>query len=445
MQKRYVAVGTGGRVVMFINPIAEKYRDSAKLVGLCDISRIRMEFHVARLKEEYGYDEEIALYPAEDFDRMLEEQKPDAVIVCSVDATHADYIVRSVKAGCDVIVEKPIAINAEQCAAIQDAVRSSGKNVRVTFNYRWSPGVSKVRELIRSGVIGKIHHVNLQYLLDTRHGADYFRRWHANMNKSGGLLVHKSTHHFDLVNWWLDSIPDRVFANGNLAFYGKKNAIARGDDHLTGYERYTGSGASSDPFYIDLSDSKLYFDAEKDSGYIRDRNVFRDDVDIYDTMSVTATYRSGAILTYSLVAYCPYEGFRVSFAGDRGRIEYSELHGSHLIMGQDDKDLAAEQARIAAGQKHHELIVYPHFSPSYEVEVPLAEGGHGGGDPLIQEQIFSNDPPAENLNRNAGWEQGMASALLGISANRSIETGLPVRVNDLVSIRPNASKLSELT
>ena len=51
-----------------------------------------------------------------------------------------------------------------------------------------------------SGVIGNVVSVDFHWLLDTRHGADYFRRWHRNKRNSGGLLVHKATHHFDLVN-----------------------------------------------------------------------------------------------------------------------------------------------------------------------------------------------------------------------------------------------------
>src|SRR5690606_16737046 len=120
----------------------------------------------------------------------------------------------------------------------------------------------------------------------------------------------KSTHHFDLVNWWLDAIPQQVFAYGDLVFYGRENAIARGDGHLTRYPRYTGHPeAKDDPFALDLTESepfqKLYLEAEADSGYVRDRNVFRDDISIFDQMSLNVRYRTGALLTYSLVCYSP--------------------------------------------------------------------------------------------------------------------------------------------
>ncbi|MFZ4779106.1 MAG: Gfo/Idh/MocA family protein, partial [Terrimicrobiaceae bacterium] len=432
---------------MFLNPIASSYQKEAKIVAFCDPSRIRMQYHVDELQKKYDYREPVALYDVDDFDRMLAEHKPDSVIICSVDATHADYIVRSVEAGCDVIVEKPIAINAGQCASIQKAVGKTGKNIRVAFNYRWSPGVTKVWEVLSAGTIGTVHHVQFEYLLNTDHGADYFRRWHSQMACSGGLLVHKSTHHFDLVNWWIDSIPDTIFAHGKLCFYGKENAIKRGEAHLTAYERYLDPASKDDPFRLDLLASGpniLYHEAEKDSGYIRDRNVFRDGIDIYDTMSVAAKYRSGAFLTYSLMAYAPHEGFSVAFTGDRGRIEYSEAHGSHLIMGQSDSELAMAQEALPEGRKARELHVFPHFGKGREVELPPVTGGHGGGDLFIQEQMFSAHPQPDHARRGAGWEQGMASAMLGISANQSIQTGQAVRLTDLLPLNPEALRLSEL-
>ena len=138
-------------------------------------------------------------------------------------------------------------------------------------------------------MIGRVCQVNLEYLLNTSHGADYFRRWHSNKTDSGGLLVHKSTHHFDLVNWWIDGIPDRVFARGSLCFYGKENAIRRGDGALADYPRYHGAETRGDPFAYQIGESvwedpgyeeSLYLGAEAETGYLRDQNVFRDGVSI---------------------------------------------------------------------------------------------------------------------------------------------------------------------
>jgi predicted dehydrogenase len=260
------------------------------------------------------------------------------------------------------------------------------------------------------------------------------------------LLVHKSTHHFDLVNWLIDAVPEEVFAFGDLKFYGKKNALARGEIERTKYDRYTGvAEAENDPFKLTLEEGsakELYLNAEADSGYIRDRNVFRDDIDIEDTMGLVVRYRTGAILTYSLVAYSPIEGFRVTFTGDKGRLEYTEMHSSHIIKGQTDEELAEEQE--AEGGHKISLRLYPMFGQGHDVPIALSKGGHGGADPLLQEQIFSPNPPEEKLARNAGHEQGAASILIGIAANQSIKSGEPVVINDLCSLRPDAKKLSEL-
>jgi len=437
--KRYAAIGTGGRIPMFIDPIVQRFSASATLVGLCDPSATRRNYHQERLTREYGIDP-VPVY--EDFDRMLREQRPDTVIVCTPDNLHHDYIVRSLEFGADVISEKPLTIDAEKFRAIQDAVERTGKSVRTTFNMRWSSGVTKVRQLIAEGTIGRVKHIDFEYLLNTSHGADYFRRWHSQKDISGGLLLHKSTHHFDILNWWLDGIPKTVYAMGDLVFYGKKNAIERGEEHLTTYDRYTGSPESeSDPFRLTIDDDptmrSIYYDAEADSGYIRDRNVFRDGIDIEDSLSVLVKYRTGPMVAYSLNAYSPNEGFRASISGDRGRIIYDEQHGSHVMTG---------DAEIQTSGVHKmSLRVQNLFSDPYDVPIQKTEGGHGGGDPLIQEQMFSSSPPPDFLNRNAGHEQGAASLLIGAAANRSIETGLPVCIDDLVSLRPEASYLHELT
>ncbi|HWA87268.1 MAG TPA: Gfo/Idh/MocA family oxidoreductase [Opitutus sp.] len=442
-KKRYVLVGTGVRARNFILPLVETYRDDAELVGLCDLSPTRMAYYNEQLAGKLGY-HAVPTYAGGQFEAMLKEQRPDCVIVTSKDSTHHDFIVRALRAGCDVITEKPMTVDAEKTRLILDAVKATGRKVQVAFNYRWSAHRTKVWELVHAGTIGRVTSVNLEYLLNTSHGADYYRRWHATMADSGGLLVHKSTHHFDLVNWWIDAIPERIFAFGRLDFYGQQNAVARGDAALTKYARYTGAaGAAKDPFALDLHEHEslvgLYLNAEKDSGYLRDQNVFREGIDIYDNMSVVVRYRTGVQLNYSLVSFSPREGMRVTINGDRGRLEYCEFQPTH-IPGADAKSPSREP-----GDRGIETIrIFPMFKPSYDVPVEKLPGGHDGSDPVLAEQMFSPHPPADPFHRKAGHEQGAASILIGIAANRSIAENRPVDVNDLVPLKPGAKKLSEL-
>jgi predicted dehydrogenase len=322
---------------------------------------------------------------------------------------------------------------AEKAARILDAIDRTGRSLRVAFNYRYMPAFTKLRELVAGGAVGRPTLVDFAWVLDTRHGADYFRRWHSEKDSSGGLLVHKASHHFDLVNWWIGGVPRTVFAMGDLAFYGRKNASERGETYS--YDRYTGNPeAEGDPFALFLDEHRglrgLYLDAESESGYVRDRNVFGDHVTIEDTMAVTARYDNGVLLSYSLVAYSPWEGLHVSITGTKGRVELFERHGSHIVAGQSDEELAAAQA---LGREHH-IWRFPMFAAPEQVEIPRAEGGHGGGDPVMLEQIFSPDPPPDPFGRAASHIDGAASVLLGVSANRSMATAEPVDCAALLAL-----------
>ena len=447
-KKRHAFVGTGGRALAFIEPLVTTYGERNALVGLCDLSPARMAYYNELLVRDLGH-APVPAYTADRFEAMLAEQQPDEVFVCSMDSTHAHYIVRALEGGCDVITEKPMTTDASQCAAILAAVASSGKRLRVAFNYRWAPFRTRVKELIAAGTIGRIHSVNLEYLLDTNHGADYFRRWHAHSECSGTLLVHKATHHFDLVNWWLDAIPAQVFAYGDLVYYGRDNAIARGDEKLTRYPRYTGHPeAADDPFRLDLTDSepfrRLYFGAETDSGYVRDRNVFRDGITIFDQMSLNVRYRTGQLLTYSLVCYSPREGMRVTFNGDRGRIEYHEFTGTGLNRAQRPSQWQQDDSKSWAEAEGEWIRVFPHFAASRVVPMAQIHAAHGGADRILNEHFFGPPQPPDSLGRTAGHEQGAASIAIGIAAVQSIRENRPIDIAEVVPLAPQATRLSEL-
>ena len=316
----------------------------------------------------------------------------------------------------------------KKCQEILDCIERTGKSLRVTFNYRYAPHNTKVREVLASGAIGKVTQVHFEWILNTSHGADYFRRWHRDKRNSGGLLVHKSTHHFDLVNFWLGTYPVRVFALGDLKFYGRENAEERGVTKF--YSRVWGQkNAEGDPFALDIEKNdnfkRLYLNCEEDDGYIRDQSVFGDNISIEDTMNVLVQYASGAQLSYSLNAYSPYEGFKVYFTGTKGRMEYDVVEAVYVNGGGD-----SDKEGVVVGKK---MTVYPMFGNPYSVEFEEGKGGHGGGDSVLLNDLFGV-PEYDPYNRAASHIDGAMSILTGISANKSIATGLPVDVLSLVDI-----------
>lgn len=428
--RRYVVVGTGGRSRMYIAAMTREFSDEAELVGLCDRNIGRAKHYQSWLKEELGL--EVPVFGAEEFDEMLASRKPDRVVVTTgPDVTHAEYINRAMLAGCDVITEKPMTTTAELCREILATREETGRELQVTFNYRYSPPRSQVREMILDGAIGEVLSVDFAWFLDTRHGADYFRRWHRRTENSGSLLVHKATHHFDLVNWWIDDAPEEVFAHGSLRYYTPERARELGlEEHG---ERCTGCPVSAKcPFFLDLdardAHRDLYRKNEQLDGYYRDRCVFSDEIDIWDTMSVSVRYAGGALLNYLLHAYSPIEGYRIAFNGTRGRLEHSANENTY-VNGDGSVPGELERGKVT-------ITHIPEFEKPRNIEPAIATGGHGGGDPVLLNDIFARERETDRLRRRANQVDGTYSIIVGVAAVESIRTGRPVRIPELLADAP---------
>ena len=437
---RIALIGTGGRSEMYIRAIFGKHADTAELVAFSDVNPGRVEFY-QKLIQELGAQGPVASFDPADLTAFIRANNIDRIIVTTPDYTHADYIVEGLRAGADVVVEKPLTIDAEGCRRITQAVQETGRNVVVTFNYRYSPRNSALKEIIQSGVIGKVTSVDFSWVLDTVHGADYFRRWHREKKNSGGLLIHKASHHFDLVNWWIDDVPERIFASGGLKFYGDKNAAERGLGPRP--ERGTPDAGApvgeKDPFALDLREDErlkaLFLDNEHYDGYRRDQDVFTAGITIEDNLALVVEYQGGPRLSYSLNAHSPWEGYRVAVNGTEGRAELEVVERAAVLHSTDQKTVVDPSAtpveeEDAVRRNGERLVVQRHWEAAYEVPIVNGEGGHGGGDELLLSDLF-NGPGEDPLGRPSGYLDGLRSVSVGIAGNRSLETSLPVRVEDL--------------
>ena len=424
-RRRYAIVGTGSRSRMYQDAVEETYRASAELVAFCDTNPGRMQLAQQR-SERRGLTPPPAYAPA-DFEKMIRDHRVDVVIVTTVDSTHAEYIVRALNAGADVITEKPMTTTAEMCQDILDARAKTGRKVVVAFNYRYTPPRTQVKEMLMEGAIGDVLSVDFQWMLNTHHGADYFRRWHAHKRFSGGLMVHKSTHHFDLVNWWLSASPVSVLASGKREFYTP--TMARRFGLQSHHERcLTCPEKDKCSFYLDLSADRslkaLYLDQEKHDGYFRDRCVWRPDIDIEDTMNVIVNYDTNATLSYSLNAFNAWEGYHVVFNGTLGRIEHSIVEQTYVS--------GADMVQGGTARNGVTTRLIPLRGPAQNITPREGRGGHGGGDAVMLDALFLPTPPADPLMRVSDERGGAYSILIGVAANQCFKTGQPVKIADLV-------------
>lgn len=431
---RIVLVGTGVRGVSFWGKrLVDQYPDLLEFVGLCDINPGRVKYAKEFMK--------VSCPVFTDFDKMITQTKPDLVIVTTKDSNHHEFIIKGLESGIDVLTEKPLTTDEVKCQAILDAERKSGKNLIVGFNYRWGPYVTRIKELIAEGAIGDITSVDFNWYLNTHHGASYFRRWHGQMDGGGSLWVHKATHHFDLLNWWLDSDPEEVFAYGALEHYGK-NGPFRGKNCRTCAHK------SDCKYYWDITksrhDMKMYVENEKYDGYIRDNCLFREEIDIYDKMSAQIKYANQAVVNYSLTTYSPFEGWKIAFNGQKGRIEaWLDIPWmSNDKMDQAGLHAAEMNQAGNADVTHEPMIVFKNWEDYKMVHVTSERAGHGGGDKRLHDKIFKNPNSPDPLKHTAGVRDGAMSILIGVAARKSIEAGKPIKIGDLTDLKPSPNRSS---
>ncbi|MCM8824915.1 MAG: Gfo/Idh/MocA family oxidoreductase [Candidatus Omnitrophica bacterium] len=432
--KRYAVCGFSVRAIaQYVVPLIgipelPEYGDFSrygKVVAALDIDTERIKIFNERQKTI------IPAYRPEEFEKMIKETEPDALIVAGADFSHAQYTIAGLKHNLDVIVEKPMTITSKQAKQVIEAERKSKGKVIVAFNYRYVPAHKYMKKLILEGALGKITNIEFIYNLDTYHGASYFKRWNRNRKYSGGLSIHKSCHHFDLINWLINDIPDTVFAFGALNYYGpdspfnpqkkskkklsKEEIKKRCPYHL----RWEGETVPV-PENISLKVYKDAFYLPYKVQYPEQLYYYDEDIDIEDTYSVAVRYKSGASMTYSFNASTPWEGYILGINGTGGRIETIQISTS--------------SDRCPFPKPERQTITYiPLFGTRQIHDIPVVVGGHGGSDHVIKHDIFvSPTEESKKLGLCAGSIEGAYSVAMGEAVWMSAKKGVPLKIDDLL-------------
>ena len=259
---------------------------------------------------------------------MLERERPEQVVVCGPDHTHAGQIKAALLRGVDVLTEKPMVLTAAEANDIAALDRAGPASVRVAHNLRYLNAHRLIKSLLERGDIGRIRAAALDYRLRPGHGASYFRRWHRHRERSGGLELTKSTHHLDLLNWWIADRPVDVTA---------------------------------------FSD-RLFYTADSPHGVPAD-------ADIDDTLHAAVRYAGGATATYSLIGCAPWEGYELTIFGETGSLDYRfEVRPPE---GHDP-------------EPHHRIRVIGLDGAIAEHALPREDGRHCGADRHLIEDAFFN-------------------------------------------------------
>lgn len=428
--KRYAIIGISSRAIWsYIEPLVRHYGQHAEIVAMLDKDPLRFDVAAQLVKDM----PEVATYSPDEFDKMIDETKPDAVLVLTTDYLHEHYVLQALRRNVNAIVEKPMTIDCAQAQRILDAEAQSDARVTVTHNMRFSPPHQKLKELVRAGYVGRVTHVDFNYFIDTRHGASYFKRWNRQRDRSGGLTIHKSTHHFDLINWLIEQDPQQVFAYSALNYYGpdgEMNPSRKDGRHCKdcaeredcAYEmRWHPSRTQSDRA-LGQSDEEhlLVMNLQQYSDYRADQCIFDSQIDVEDTYVSTVRYNRGAMMSYSVNFSTPYEGYRLAINGTQGRLELNKTI-----------------ARGTFEAPPSPIVHYPLFGGARQFIEPLSRtGGHGGGDPVLLEEVFLGPP------KNAQWinlgtaRAGALAVAIGEAVWRSGKDNRPYNISELLNVNP---------
>jgi len=298
--KKIALVGASMRIRAFVQALKKNYAGTHRLCAVIDVDDGKMR----AFSESVGL--ELPRYT--DFDRLCTETEPDLLLISTVDCFHRDYLVKGLDRKIACISEKPLCVNVEQCRDILAAQqRNPGVFAATSHNARYHVTARTVKRLLDDGAIGRVNSISYAEMLDYGHGASYFRRWNRRKALSGGLQIHKSSHHFDKINWWLRSRVASLSATGGLRAYGPNASPFRGERCATcphtGQCRFAVDYAAGK--YIDFD---LFLKYRSANSYTPDQCVFSPEIDIEDFLSVGMNCENGVFVNYTLAAHCNYEG-----------------------------------------------------------------------------------------------------------------------------------------
>jgi len=327
--KKLGLIGCGHRLNNVIQNLLNK-TDQIEVTALADPSAESIEAAQRR------YAPNATVY--KDYRALVKDKELDWVAVGSWNNLHKEHTVAALRAGKDVFVEKPMAINATECLAIKRAMEKSGKKVIVGFVLRYSPHYAKIKELVAKGAIGKVISFEFNETLGYNHGGFIHSHWRRWKKFSGTHMLEKCCHDLDIANWVVDSLPVKAASFGGLDFFIPKNKkhMRRVGKNKQGVQAY------------DIWHRKTMMDP------------FTSKKDIIDNQVAILEYQNGVRATFHTNCNAAVPERRLYIVGEEGVLR-SEAYTGQL-----------ETIRIG-------------FDSKVVNQATGSKGGHAGGDEYLAE------------------------------------------------------------
>lgn len=375
-------IGCGAMGMAIVRRIMAK-EPCLRVTGLCDPEPRSIE---AALGEIPG--NPVVYERVED---LLADPGISWVMIASWNAFHCEQTLAAFQAGKHVFCQKPLGVTLEECVAMHQAWRRSGRLFNIGFTLRYSPHYRKIKQLIQEGAIGRILSMEFNETLDFNHGGYIMGDWRRLQKNAGTHLLEKCSHDIDLANWMMGCRASRVASFGGLDFFKPENA---GQVKRVGASAEGKTAYRSWPGLINL-------------------DPFQSDKDIIDNQVAILEYANGARATFHTNCNAAIPERRMYILGSEGAILADVLKGTIFLQ------------KIG-------------FETKLEDVSTDARGGHGDGDEYLARELVDamvrGTPPA------AGMVEGLESSVTCFAIDEAMERG---RVVDLAPYWKQADALDE--
>ena len=420
---RVIIVGAGNRGNTYAKHMS-KLPDKYEIVGMADPA----EGHRKHFQDAYGVPAENCY---ESWEQILAQPKmADVAVITTVDNMHYEPAMLAIEKGYDLLLEKPVATTAQQCAEIANAARKKGVRVLVCHVLRYTPFYTKIKELLMSGVIGQVVSIDQVEGIGNVHFSHSYVRgnWHTT-ETAAPMLLAKSCHDLDIVQWLMDKPCKRVSSYGSLTHFTAENApegapvrCADGTcpvretcpyncihyyyDRKTNYYRSViTTGISKEMLPTD--EEVMQALNTTDYGLC----VYHANNDVADHQVVSMEFEGGATANLTVNAF-NRGGRYIRVYGTKGEL-YAHMGGTHLqLYTFEDKELTTVQV-----QEQEESII----------------GGHGGGDEGIVSELYEYLSGDYQGFRAADLDVSVRNHMIGFAAEVARENGTVEDVQQMLT------------
>jgi predicted dehydrogenase len=386
-------VGAGKRAASYFTHIPDDLKPAIRLTALVDPS----EANRASFASLFGSDAPVAAYA--NAAEMFERADLDAVILAPPNLYHADDAELALSRGLHVLLEKPVAITVEDCRRLWTASKSApaGATVAVGFVLRYTPFYSKVKAIVSSGALGSILGIDADENLGTNLTNLFHKGWRRDDVLSGGFMVEKCCHDFDILNWLVEGQVDHVFSRSRRTHFLRETLTGRtsrfaAPDQRKADDADFGNSEISEAFFTPSPGSPYDFPADSP-----------------DHQAVMLDFDQGALGNFMACMGQPRTNRGIRIYGTDGALEGN-----------------LDDARIVVHKPHASGNGWDTTVHTIQAET----GNHHGGDAVISEAFWRTTANQESTVK-AGLREGINAVLVALAAQQSSATRQEVDVRSL--------------